>query len=90
MLLGHDWTVDQEMLIGLLLERRGHDRPRIGAIGSRSKWKAFRQAAIDAGVSEKAVDSVRCPIGIDIGAETPEEIAISVCAEIMSLEKGII
>jgi xanthine dehydrogenase accessory factor len=90
LLLGHDWTVDQEMLIGLLLERRGHDRPRIGAIGSRSKWKAFRQAAIDAGVSEKAVDSVRCPIGIDIGAETPEEIAISVCAEIMSLEKGII
>ena len=29
------------------------------------------------------------PIGIDIGAESPEEIAISVCAEIMALDKGI-
>ncbi len=89
LLLGHDWTVDQEMLIGLLLERGDNDRPRIGAIGSRSKWKAFRKAAIDSGVSDSAIDSVRCPIGFNIGAETPEEIAISVCAEIMALEKGI-
>jgi len=33
------------------------------------------------------VDSVRCPIGLDIGADSPEEIAVAVCAEIMSLEK---
>ena len=57
-------------------------------IGSRSKWKAFSQALIDAGISRTAIDSVRCPIGIDIGAESPEEIAIAVCAEIMALEKG--
>jgi len=33
------------------------------------------------------VDSVRCPIGLNIGAESPEEIAVAVCAEIMALEK---
>ena len=41
------------------------------------------------GVSENAIDSVRCPIGIQIGAESPEEIAIAVCAEIMAIEKGV-
>ena len=89
LLLGHDWSVDQDLLIGLLLNRGDAIRPRIGAIGSRSKWKIFREAAISAGVSEIAIDSVRCPIGIQIGAESPEEIAIAVCAEIMAIEKGV-
>ena len=89
LLLGHDWSVDQDLLIGLLLNRGEANRPRIGAIGSRAKWKVFREAAISAGVSENAIDSVRCPIGIQIGAESPEEIAIAVCAEIMAIEKGV-
>ncbi len=89
LLLGHDWSVDQDLLIDLLLNRGESNRPRIGAIGSRAKWKVFREAAISAGVSENAIDSVRCPIGIQIGAESPEEIAIAVCAEIMAIEKGV-
>ena len=89
LLLGHDWSVDQDLLIGLLLNRGEANRPRIGAIGSRAKWKVFKEAAISAGVSENAIDSVRCPIGIQIGAESPEEIAIAVCAEIMAIEKGV-
>ena len=89
LLLGHDWSVDQDLLIGLLLNRGESNRPRIGAIGSRAKWKVFKEAAISAGVSENAIDSVRCPIGIQIGAESPEEIAIAVCAEIMAIEKGV-
>ena len=87
LLLGHDWAVDQEFLLGVLGRLEGGARPRIGAIGSTVKWNAFREAAVDAGVSEEAVDSVRCPIGLDIGADSPEEIAVAVCAEIMSLEK---
>tara|TARA_Y100000590_G_C15653422_1_gene989668 strand:- start:678 stop:1556 length:879 start_codon:yes stop_codon:yes gene_type:complete len=88
LLLGHDWSVDQDMLLGLLEKLDGCFRPRIGAIGSKSKWKAFSQAAIEKGISERVVDSVRCPIGLEIGAESPEEIAIAVCAEIMALEKA--
>ncbi len=87
LLLGHDWAVDQDLLIGMLRARGEETRPRIGAIGSRSKWTAFSKALLDAGISQSAIDSVRCPIGIDIGAESPEEIAIAVCAEIMALEK---
>jgi len=89
LLLGHDWAVDQEMLIGLLKKRGESERPRIGAIGSKSKWISFRKAAIESGLAEKAVDSVRCPIGLDIGADSPEEIALSVCAELLSLERGV-
>lgn len=87
LLLSHDWAVDQGLLIGMLRARGEEIRPRIGAIGSRSKWSAFSKALLDAGISQTAIDSVRCPIGIDIGAESPEEIAIAVCAEIMALEK---
>lgn len=89
LLLGHDWSVDQELLLGLLKLRKEKDRPRIGAIGSTSKWKSFRKAAIDFGIEEKWFNNARCPIGIDIGAETPEEIGLAVCAEILSLEKKI-
>ena len=87
LLLGHDWAVDQEFLLVVLGRLEGGARPRIGAIGSTVKWNAFREAAVDTGVSEEALDSVRCPIGLDIGADSPEEIAVAVCAEIMSLEK---
>ena len=89
LLLGHDWAVDQEMLIGLLKNRGETGRPRIGAIGSKTKWNAFRKAAIESGLSESAVDSIRCPIGLEIGADSPEEIAVAVCAELLSLERGV-
>ena len=87
LLLGHDWAIDQEMLLGLLDRLESGSRPRIGAIGSTVKWNSFRDSAIAAGVSKELVDSVRCPIGLDIGADSPEEIAVAVCAEIMALEK---
>ena len=88
LLLGHDWSVDQDLLLGLLEKSDDSGCPRIGAIGSKVKWKAFREAAISQGILEAIVDSVRCPIGLEIGAESPEEIAVAVCAEIMALEKA--
>ena len=87
LLLSHDWAVDEEMLIGLLKLCREGSRPRIGAIGSKKKWSAFEKKAIESGVEKWLIDSVRCPIGLDIGADTPEEIAIAVCAEVLSLER---
>lgn len=87
LLLSHDWSVDEEMLIGLLQLFKEGRRPRIGAIGSKKKWSAFEKKAIENGVEKRLIDSVRCPIGLDIGADTPEEIAIAVCAEVLSLER---
>ena len=89
LLLGHDWSVDQELLLGFLKLRKDDSRPRIGAIGSVSKWKSFKKVAMDDNVREEWFNNARCPIGIDIGAETPEEIGLAVCAEILALERKI-
>lgn len=89
LLLSHDWGVDEELLIGLLRVNDGATRPRIGAIGSKKKWSEFETKAIENGIDKRAIDAVRCPIGLDIGADTPEEIAVAVCAEVLSLERGV-
>jgi xanthine dehydrogenase accessory factor len=40
------------------------------------------------GVSEEAIDAVRGPAGLDIGADTPAEIAVAIVAEIIALDRG--
>jgi len=89
LLLSHDWGVDEDLLIGLLRASDEIERPRIGAIGSKKKWSEFERSGIENGIGKRILDSVRCPIGLEIGADTPEEIAIAVCAEILSLERTI-
>ncbi|MEL0181626.1 MAG: XdhC/CoxI family protein [Candidatus Poseidoniales archaeon] len=96
MLLGHDWAEDQERLLGLLqvlnqpgVDLDGKQHPRIGVIGSRSKWQAFEEAAREQGVPQALLDQVICPIGLNIGAQSPEEIAVAVAAQIMSLHKSV-
>ena len=89
LLLSHDWGVDEDLLIGLLRASDEIERPRIGAIGSKKKWSEFERSGIEHGIEKRVLDSVRCPIGLEIGADTPEEIAIAVCAEILSLERTI-
>ena len=70
----------------LLSKIDSNQRPRVGCIGSKTKWSAFREAALDANILSDVIDSARCPIGLPIGAHTPEEIAIAICAEIISLD----
>ena len=77
------WITSLISLLGLNYEGR------LGVIGSKSKWKAFVKAANSAGIENSSLESVRCPIGLNIGAETPEEIAVAVAAEIMGLYKQI-
>jgi xanthine dehydrogenase accessory factor len=96
LLLGHDWGEDQQRLLGLLskcnqlnLILDGNKAPRIGVIGSRSKWKAFQKECLKQGISQDMLDTVICPIGLNIGAESPEEIAIAVVAQIMSFFKNV-
>ncbi len=86
LVLGHDWSVDQELLIGLL--RDTPDNLRIGVIGSKSKWKGFVEAAEESGIGKDGLSNARCPIGLEIGADSPEEIAVAICAEILSMERG--
>ena len=55
----------------------------IGMIGSRRKIKLTFEALVEDGVSEVDLARVHSPIGLNIGAETPEEIAISIVAELI-------
>lgn len=97
LLLGHDWSEDQERLLSLLgiFNDAGHqldgsEAPRVGVIGSRSKWQSFEQQALGEGIPQDLLDQVICPIGINIGAESPEEIAVAVVAQILSAHKGVL
>jgi len=56
----------------------------IGMIGSRRKRNIIYQSLMEEGVSEARLKEVHSPIGADIGGETPEEIAISIVAELIS------
>ncbi len=60
----------------------------IGAMGSRKTHLTRSQRLIEAGVTEAEIARVMAPIGIDVGARTPEETAISIVAEIIALRTG--
>jgi xanthine dehydrogenase accessory factor len=60
----------------------------IGVIGSIRRWETTRSQLEDAGISQEKMDRVQSPMGIEIHAETPEEIAISIMAEIIRLRRG--
>lgn len=57
--------------------------PHIAMVGSRSKWSQIRARLRADGFAERDLDRVRCPAGLDIGSITPEEIAVSIIAEVI-------
>lgn len=60
----------------------------LGMIGSQTKKAKIYAQLIQQGVEQALLDRVHAPIGLDIGAETPEEIAISIMAEIISIGRS--
>jgi xanthine dehydrogenase accessory factor len=60
----------------------------IGVIGSRRRWATTREKLIEAGVTEKQINRVVSPMGLELNAETPEEIAVSIIAQIIMLRRG--
>jgi xanthine dehydrogenase accessory factor len=60
----------------------------LGIIGSRRRWSVTRTAMLEMGVSEELLARVRSPIGLELKAETPEEIAVSILAEIIMQRNG--
>ena len=57
----------------------------IGVIGSRRRWATTVKALKDKGVSAEKIERVHSPMGLELQAETPEEIAVSIMAEVMML-----
>jgi xanthine dehydrogenase accessory factor len=60
----------------------------IGVIGSKRRWATTRSQLLAQGISPEKIDRVRSPIGLELRAETPEEIAVSILAEIIMLRQG--
>ena len=60
----------------------------LGVIGSRRRWETTRKKLLSAGIPVEKLDRVRSPIGLELGGETPEEIALSIMAEIILIREG--
>jgi len=60
----------------------------LGMIGSRRRVRAAFEALVADGVEPKRLQGVHAPIGLDIGAETPAEIALAIAAEIVAVRRG--
>jgi xanthine dehydrogenase accessory factor len=83
-ILTHDPKFDEPALLGTIETRARY----IGAVGSRKTNRDRRERLIEAGLSEESLSRIRGPIGLNIGAETPEEMAISILAEIIAIRHG--
>lgn len=82
--LSHDEDVDGPALAAALTSGAAY----IGAMGSRRTQARRRSWLLANGVTAELADSIRGPAGLDIGAETPTEIAVAVVAEIVAAHRG--
>jgi xanthine dehydrogenase accessory factor len=79
--LTHDDKFDEPALIGALETEAFY----IGALGSRRNQERRRERLLEAGVPEEAFERIMGPCGLDIGADTQEETALSIMAEILAV-----
>jgi xanthine dehydrogenase accessory factor len=83
-ILTHDPKFDVPAVQGALATDVGY----IGVMGSRTTHDKRLQRLLEAGVQPDELDRLMSPIGLDLGARTPEETAISICAEIIASRTG--
>ena len=82
--LTHDHKFDVPAITSAVKTRVGY----LGAMGSRRTHESRLERLREAGLVESELARVMSPIGVDIGARTPEETAVSICAEIIALRTG--
>ncbi|MCB9778007.1 MAG: xanthine dehydrogenase accessory protein XdhC [Alphaproteobacteria bacterium] len=80
----HDHALDQDLVQALLPQPLAW----LGMIGSRTKVARFLLRLKAAGMDERLFSRLRAPVGLDLSAETPEEIAISIAAELVAVRRG--
>jgi xanthine dehydrogenase accessory factor len=79
--LTHDDKFDEPALAGALETEAFY----IGALGSRRNQERRRERLLEAGVAEAELDRIMGPCGLDIGADTQEETALSILSEILAV-----
>jgi len=82
--LTHDDKFDLPALTGALAT----DAFYVGALGSRRNQERRRERLLEAGVDEDALDRIAGPCGLDVGADSPAETALSILAEILAVRAG--
>jgi xanthine dehydrogenase accessory factor len=82
--LTHDDKFDEPALLGAL----GTEAFYIGALGSRRNQERRRERLLAAGVDEHDLERISGPCGLDLGAETQAETALSILAEILAVRAG--
>lgn len=82
--LTHDAKFDVPAIIAALATSVGY----LGAMGSRRTHAKRVERLREAGVTDAELERVMAPIGLDLGARTPEETAIAICAEIIARRTG--
>ncbi|GHO73190.1 xanthine and Co dehydrogenase maturation factor [Ktedonobacter sp. SOSP1-85] len=82
--LTHDPKFDEPTLKVLLAHEVGY----IGAIGSRKTGEERAERLKNEGITEEQLQRIHGPIGLNIGAKTPEEIALAIMAEIVATRNG--
>jgi len=82
--LTHDDKFDEPALKTAL----GTEAFYIGALGSRRNQERRRERLLEAGVSEEALGRIMGPCGLDVGADTQEETALAILAEILTVRAG--
>jgi len=82
--LSHDDKFDIPALVGTLAT----DAFYLGVIGSRRNQERRREVLLEEGVSEEALERLHGPAGLDLGAHTPAETALSILAEILAVRAG--
>lgn len=80
----HDHALDQRVVQELL----PHDLRYMGLIGSLAKQRRFATRLRARGFSDARIARLRTPVGLAIGARTPEEIAVSIVAELIAVRRG--
>lgn len=80
----HDSDVDAPALQAAIASRPAY----IGAMGSRGRQAQRREWLLANGVTEADLDAVHGPAGLDIGANTPSEIALAILAELVATLRG--
>lgn len=83
-ILSHDPKFDEPAILGAL----DTDAAYIGTVGSRKTHADRRQRLLEAGAEEKQLERLHGPIGLNIGGKSPEEMAISILAEMIAISNG--
>jgi xanthine dehydrogenase accessory factor len=82
--LTHEDRFDVPALIGSLAS----DAYYVGALGSRRQQDRRRKQLLEEGLTEEEIERISGPSGLDIGAITPSETAVSILAEILATRAG--